>query len=115
MAEARVQSKPTETSRMRLPETPLPKDAAMTFTPPAACTTRPTLEGHCGVAASPHWLATAAWQAVLGRGGNAFGAAVAGAFLLHVVEPHLNGPGGDRTGIFATGEEPSRPQVMMGQ
>src|SRR5699024_7842794 len=115
MAEARVQSKPTETSRMRLPETPLPKDAAMPFTPPAAFTTRPTLEGHFGMAASTHWLATAASQAVLERGGNAFDAAVAGAFLLHVVEPHLNGPGGDMTGIFATAEEPSRPQVMMGQ
>jgi gamma-glutamyltranspeptidase/glutathione hydrolase len=100
---------------MRLPETPLPKDAAMPFTPPAAFTTRPTLEGHFGMAASTHWLATAASQAVLERGGNAFDAAVAGAFLLHVVEPHLNGPGGDMTGIFATAEEPSRPQVMMGQ
>src|SRR5699024_10670228 len=115
MAEARVQSKPTETSRMRLPETPLPKDAAMPFTPPAAFTTRPTLEGHFGMAASTHWLATAASQAVLERGGNAFDAAVAGAFLLHVVEPHLNGPGGGMTGIFATAEEPSPPPVMMGE
>ena len=53
---------------MRLPETPLPKDAAMPFTPPAAFTTRPTLEGHFGMAASTHWLATAASQAVLERG-----------------------------------------------
>ncbi|MEY8568039.1 gamma-glutamyltransferase family protein [Brevibacterium linens] len=87
----------------------------MTFTPPPAFTTRPTLEGHFGMAASTHWLATATSQAVLERGGNAFDAAVAGAFVLHVVEPHLNGPGGDMTGIFATAAEPSRPQVMMGQ
>ena len=87
----------------------------MTFTPPPAFTTRPTLEGHFGMAASTHWLATATSQAVLERGGNAFDAAVAGAFVLHVVEPHLNGPGGDMTGIFATDAEPSRPQVMMGQ
>lgn len=87
----------------------------MTFTPPPAFTTRPTLEGHFGMAASTHWLATATSQAVLERGGNAFDATVAGAFVLHVVEPHLNGPGGDMTGIFATAEDPSKPQVMMGQ
>lgn len=87
----------------------------MSFTPPATFTTRPTLEGHFGMAASTHWLATAASQAVLERGGNAFDAAVAGAFLLHVVEPHLNGPAGDMTGIFATAEDPSNPKVMMGQ
>ncbi|WP_193095539.1 gamma-glutamyltransferase family protein [Brevibacterium sp. FME17] len=87
----------------------------MSFTPPAVFTTRPTLEGHFGMAASTHWLATAASQAVLERGGNAFDAAVAGAFLLHVVEPHLNGPGGDMTGIFATAEDPANPKIMMGQ
>ncbi|MGC2976192.1 gamma-glutamyltransferase family protein [Brevibacterium sp. FAM 25378] len=87
----------------------------MPYTPPPAFTTRPTLEGHFGMAASTHWLATAVSQAVLERGGNAFDAAVAGAFVLHVVEPHLNGPGGDMTGIFATAESPDRPQVMMGQ
>ena len=67
------------------------------------------------MAASTHWLATAASQAVLERGGNAFDAAVAGAFLLHVVEPHLNGPAGDMTGVFATAEQPSAPKIMMGQ
>ncbi|AZL11046.1 gamma-glutamyltransferase family protein [Brevibacterium aurantiacum] len=87
----------------------------MPFVPPAAFTTRPTLEGHFGMATSTHWLATAASQAVLERGGNAFDAAVAGAFLLHVVEPHLNGPGGDMTGVFATAEDPANPQIMMGQ
>ncbi|MDN6748000.1 MAG: gamma-glutamyltransferase, partial [Brevibacterium sp.] len=87
----------------------------MPFVPPALFTTRPTLEGHFGMAASTHWLATAASQAVLERGGNAFDAAVAGAFLLHVVEPHLNGPGGDMTGVFATAEDPANPQIMMGQ
>jgi gamma-glutamyltranspeptidase/glutathione hydrolase len=85
------------------------------FTRPEPFTTRPTLQGTFGMSASTHWLATAAAQAVLERGGNAFDAAVAGAFVLHVVEPHLNGPGGDMTGIFVTAEEPDRPIVLMGQ
>ncbi|MDN4612435.1 gamma-glutamyltransferase family protein [Arthrobacter burdickii] len=87
----------------------------MTYTSPPSFTTRPTLQGTFGMSASTHWLATASAQAVLERGGNAFDAAVAGAFVLHVVEPHLNGPGGDMTGVFATAEEPGRPVVLMGQ
>ncbi len=85
------------------------------FTRPPASTTRPDLTGTHGMAASTHWLATASAQAVLERGGNAFDAAVAGAFVLHVVEPHLNGPGGDMTGVFATAENPGRPRVLVGQ
>ena len=87
----------------------------MSFTSPNSFTTRPTLEGTFGMTASTHWLATASAQAVLERGGNAFDAAVAGAFVLHVVEPHLNGPGGDMTGVFATAANPGVPVVLMGQ
>lgn len=87
----------------------------MTFTAPSEFSTRPTLEGHFGMSASTHWLATATAQAVLERGGNAFDAAVAGAFVLHVVEPHLNGPAGDMTGIVVTAEDPAKPKIMMGQ
>ncbi|MFL0516467.1 gamma-glutamyltransferase family protein [Brevibacterium luteolum] len=86
----------------------------MTFTPPPDPTTRPTLQGTFGMSASTHWLATQTAQAVLERGGNAFDAATAAGFVLHVVEPHLNGPGGDMTGLFATAEAPV-PQVLMGQ
>ncbi|MDK1361245.1 gamma-glutamyltransferase [Arthrobacter sp. zg-Y1219] len=87
----------------------------MTFTAPDSFTTRPTLQGTFGMSASTHWLATASSQAVLERGGNAFDAAAAAAFVLHVVEPHLNGPGGDMTGIFVTAANPSEPVVLMGQ
>jgi gamma-glutamyltranspeptidase / glutathione hydrolase len=58
-------------------------------------TTRPELRGTLGMVASTHWLASAAGMAMLERGGNAFAAAVAAGFVLQVVEPHLNGPGGE--------------------
>lgn len=77
-------------------------------------TTRPTLQGTFGMSASTHWQATAAAQAVLERGGNAFDAAVAGAFVLHVVEPHLNGPGGDLMAMFQTADADT-PVVLNGQ
>ena len=82
--------------------------------PPDPHTTRPTLRGSFGMCASTHWVASASAQSVLERGGNAFDAAVAGAFVLHVVEPHLNGPGGDMTGLFATADDPT-PTVLVGQ
>ena len=61
--------------------------------------------------ASTHWLASAAGMAVLERGGNAFDAAVAAGLALQVVEPHLNGPGGDLPLIVWDGE----PHVICGQ
>ncbi|MFS0715118.1 gamma-glutamyltransferase [Microbacterium sp. 2P01SA-2] len=66
------------------------------------------------MAAATHWLATGTAQAVLERGGNAFDAAVAGGFVLQVVEPHLNGPGGDLVGLFHAASDES-PRVLMGQ
>ncbi|GIJ50622.1 transferase [Virgisporangium aliadipatigenens] len=64
--------------------------------------------------ASTHWLAAATAQSVLERGGNAFDAATAGAFVLHVAEPHLNGPGGDLVALFATAAG-AAPLVLAGQ
>ena len=61
----------------------------------ASFTTRPELLGTFGAVASTHWLASASGMAVLEAGGNAFDAAVAAGFVLQVVEPHLNGPGGE--------------------
>ncbi|MFD8093949.1 gamma-glutamyltransferase family protein [Streptomyces malaysiensis] len=76
-------------------------------------TTRPTLQGTHGMVSSTHWLASQSAMAVLEDGGNAFDAAVAAGFVLHVVEPHLNGPGGEVPIILApAGGEPT---VLCGQ
>ncbi len=58
-------------------------------------TTRPEIAGTFGAVASTHWIASQVGMAVLERGGNAFDAAAAAGFTLQIVEPHLNGPGGD--------------------
>ncbi|GIF75820.1 gamma-glutamyltransferase family protein [Asanoa siamensis] len=77
-------------------------------------TTRPTLQGTFGMVSSTHWLASQAAMGILERGGNAFDAAVTAGFVLHVVEPHLNGPGGEVPAIVATAADP-RPRVLCGQ
>jgi gamma-glutamyltranspeptidase/glutathione hydrolase len=64
--------------------------------------------------ASTHWLASATGMAVLERGGNAFDAAVAAGFVLQVVEPHLNGPGGE-VPILAAPAGQGRVLVVNGQ
>src|ERR671935_795187 len=77
-------------------------------------TTRPELRGTFGMVASTHWLASAAGMAVLERGGNAFDAAVAAGLVLQVVEPHLNGPGGEVPIVFWSAER-EEPLVLCGQ
>ena len=63
-------------------------------------TTRPELVGTFGVVTTTHWLGSAVGMSVLEKGGNAFDAAVSTGFTLQIVEPHLNGPGGDMPAIF---------------
>jgi gamma-glutamyltranspeptidase / glutathione hydrolase len=77
-------------------------------------TTRPELVGTHGMVASTHWLASSAGMAVLESGGNAFDAAVAAGLTLQVVEPHLNGPGGEVPIIFHSAER-QETLVMGGQ
>jgi gamma-glutamyltranspeptidase/glutathione hydrolase len=77
-------------------------------------TTRPELRGTFGMVASTHWLASAAGMSVLERGGNAFDAAVAAGFTLQVVEPHLNGPGGEVPAVFWSVDR-KQPSVLCGQ
>jgi gamma-glutamyltranspeptidase / glutathione hydrolase len=77
-------------------------------------TTRPTLQGTFGMVSSTHWLATQSAMRMLERGGNAFDAAVAAGFVLHVVEPHLNGPAGEVPAVVATAQQPA-PKVLNGQ
>jgi gamma-glutamyltranspeptidase / glutathione hydrolase len=76
--------------------------------------TRPLLTGSFGMVGSTHWLATACAMSVLERGGNAFDAAATGGFVLQVVEPHLNGPGGE-VPIIVWSERDRQVRVVCGQ
>src|SRR5947209_19743504 len=86
----------------------------MSFINPAPFTTRPEIQGTFGVVASTHWIATAVGLAALERGGNDFDAGVATGFTLQVVEPHLNGPGGDAP-ILVHDRRVGKTQVICGQ
>jgi gamma-glutamyltranspeptidase/glutathione hydrolase len=77
-------------------------------------TTRPEIQGTFGVVASTHWLGSQSGMAMLERGGNAFDACVATAFVLQVVEPHLVGPAGD-VPIILHSAKTGRTEVLCGQ
>ncbi len=76
--------------------------------------TRPELVGSFGMVASTHWLASASGMSVLERGGNAVDAAVTAGFVMQVVEPHLNGPGGDLSAMLWSVDDLG-PSVICGQ
>src|SRR5438552_198407 len=81
---------------------------------PNPSSTRTEIEGTFGVVTSTHWIATAVGMATLEKGGNAFDAAVATAFTLQVVEPHLNGPGGD-VPVIINAVRTGKTEVVCGQ
>ncbi|MFB2532954.1 gamma-glutamyltransferase family protein [Paracoccus sp. p3-h83] len=70
------------------------------------------IKGRFGVVAATHELGAKAGIAMLEQGGNAVDAAVATGLALQVVEPHLNGPGGDLPAILQRGDD---VQVLCAQ
>jgi gamma-glutamyltranspeptidase/glutathione hydrolase len=81
---------------------------------PSPFTTRPEIEGTFGVVTTTHWIATAVGMSILEKGGNAFDAGVTTAFTLQIVEPHLNGPGGD-VPVILYDVKRGKPEVICGQ
>jgi gamma-glutamyltranspeptidase len=69
---------------------------------------------HIRVTASTHWIATAVGMGILERGGNPIDAGVATAFTLQIVEPHLNGAGGD-VPIMVHDVKRGQTEVICGQ
>ena len=77
-------------------------------------TTRPEITGTFGVATSTHWIASAVGMKMLEADGSAADAAVAMGFVLQVLEPHLNGFGGDMPALVYD-PRADRMEVICGQ
>lgn len=77
-------------------------------------TDRMELQGDFGMVASTHFLASTAGMQMLELGGNAFDAAAAAGFVLQVVQPHRNGPGGEVALALSDCRGP-HPEVLCGQ
>jgi gamma-glutamyltranspeptidase/glutathione hydrolase len=76
--------------------------------------TRPVIMGKRGCVTSSHYLATEAGFEIFLAGGNAIDAAVAVGLALHVVEPHMNGIGGETPIILYSAKE-KRTFAISGQ
>ena len=71
----------------------------------AKFTTRPVVMGTRGVVTSGHYLASAAGFRIMEQGGNAIDAGAAMCFCLNLLEPHMNGIGGEApTLVYSAGE-----------
>ncbi|HEX8164564.1 MAG TPA: gamma-glutamyltransferase [Beijerinckiaceae bacterium] len=83
------------------------------FQPPRF-TARPEIRGSFGAIATSHWLATTVGMSLLERGGNAFDAAAAAAFVLQIALPEFNGIGGEAV-LLILPRGRSCPRVVCGQ
>ena len=68
-------------------------------------TTRPVIMGRRGVVTSGHYLATAAGFRIMEQGGNAIDAAAAMCFCLNLLEPQMNGIGGEVPTLIYSAKE----------
>lgn len=75
---------------------------------------RPVIMGRHGMVASGHYLASRIGLNILEQGGNAIDAAAAMGFALAVLEPHLNGLGGEVPLLLYAAKE-RRVRVVSGQ
>jgi len=67
--------------------------------------TRPIIRGTTGCVTSSNYFATAAGFEILLAGGNAFDVAAAVGLALHVVEPHMNGIGGEAPALLYSAKD----------
>jgi gamma-glutamyltranspeptidase / glutathione hydrolase len=75
---------------------------------------RSEVSGTFGAAASTHWIPAQVAMGILERGGNVFDAATAAGFAFQVVEPHMNGLGGEAV-IMVCPSGAAKPTVICGQ
>lgn len=75
---------------------------------------RRQISGSFGMTSATHWIPCQVATGILRRGGNAYDAAVAAGFAFQVVEPHMNGLGGEAVILGWPGAS-AEPFVVCGQ